>query len=206
MPFVSQGPHFEKIMENMLEIMLPRYVAVLNQHIQTIKQWRRPIMRAIHNLIITIVFAEGYFSPYTHTDLFRSLINHLLTILNESTFIERIHPDSNNMETLLIDATLIVFNVLVYEPNALDYIKECKPSKIFRKLTESPYETIVFNAYMMLAYTIDEEEIRASPDDLPQLLSTIVNLLRKTMTNPEQMNHDRSVLQLLETLKGIVSD
>lgn len=190
----------------MLEIMLPRYVAILDQHIQTIKQWRRPIMRAIHNLIITIVFAEGYFSPYTHTDLFRSLINHLLTILNEPTFIERIHPDSNNMETLLIDAALIVFNVLVYEPNALDYIKQCKPSKIFRKLTESPYETIVFNAYMMLAYTIDEEEIRASPDDLPQLLSTVVNLLRKTMTNPEQMNHDRSVLQLLETLKGIVND
>ena len=188
----------------MLEIMLPRYVDILDQHIPTIHQWKRPIMRAIHNLIITIVFAEGYFSPYVHTDSFRSLVNHMLTILKERTFIDQIHPYSNNMETLLIDAALIVFNVLVYESNALDYIKQCKPSNIFRKLTEASYETISLNAYMMLAYTIDKEEIRASPDDLPRLLLTTVNLLRKTTVSLEQMNHNRSVLQLLETLKGNV--
>jgi hypothetical protein len=198
----SQGPHIEKAMEQVLEVMLPRYVAILDKHIQTIKQWKRPIMRAIHNLIITIVYGEGYFSSYIYTESFRLLINHLLTILNESTLIKKIHPNSNNIETLLIDATLVVFNVLIYEPNALDFIKQRKPSKIFRKLTKTPYETIVLNAYMMLAYTIDDNDIKASSNDLIKLFSTTFNLLQKTMNNNGSMNTDRSTLQLLETLKG----
>jgi hypothetical protein len=189
-------------MEQVLDVMLPRYVAILDKHIQTIQQWKRPIMRAIHNLIITIVYAEEYFHSYTYTESFRSLINHLLTILNESTLIKKIHPNSNNIETLLIDATLIVFNVLVYQPNALDYIKQQKSSTIFRQLTKTSYEKIVLNAYMMLAYTIDDNDLKTSSDDLIQLFSTTFNLLEKTMANMNRENIDRSILQLLETLKG----
>src|SRR5437588_11982651 len=122
--------------------MLPRYVSILDKHMKTIKEWKRPMMRAVHNLIITIAYAEGYFSSYTNTESFRSLINHLLNILNESTLIDKIHQNSNNIETLLIDATLVVFSVLVYESDALDYIKQCKPTTIFRQLTKTPYETI----------------------------------------------------------------
>jgi hypothetical protein len=191
--------------------MLPRYVSILDKHMKTIKEWKRPIMRSIHNLIITVVYAEGFFSPYSKTESFRSLINHLLNILNEPSLISKIHPNANNIETLLIDATLVVFNVLVYESDALDYIKQCQPMDIFRQLTKTPYETIVLNAYMMLAYTMDDTDIKTSPDDLNQLLSTTFNLLQKTIETRQQMsidqnsnreNIDRNILQLLETLKG----
>lgn len=192
--------------------MLPRYVSILDQHIKTIKEWNRPIMRAIHNLIITIVYAEGFFSSHTKTESFRTLINHLLTILNEPKLINKIHSTSNNIETLLIDATLVVFSVLVYESDALDYIKQCKPIDIFRKLTKTSYETIALNAYMMLAYTMDDNDIKTSNADLIQLLKTTYTLLQKTVdthqqmilnANPDKENIDRNLLQLLETLKGL---
>lgn len=187
--------------------MLPRYVAILDKHIKTIKQWKRPIMRAMHNLIITIIYAEGYFGLHTRTDTFRQLIHHLLTILNQPILIEKIHPDLNNIETLLIDAILVVFSVLVYESNALDFIKKCKPIEIFRQLTKVSYETIALNAQMMLAYTINDQDMKTSQDDLVRLLSTTFNLLKNTINRQQQINTnqenlDRNIIQLLETLKG----
>lgn len=192
--------------------MLPRYALILDQQIKSIQRWTRPIMRGIHNLVITIVYAEGYFTPYTKSVPFRALIDHLLTILSEPTLISKIHPTSNNIETLLIDATLVVFSVLVYESDALEYIKQRKPIEIFRKLTKTPYETIVLNAYMMLAYTMDDNDIKKSHTDLIQLLSTTYTLLKTTIDTRQQVtldqnsdkeNIDRNILQLLETLKGL---
>jgi hypothetical protein len=204
--FSFLGPHIEQAIEQVLEVMLPRYVSILDEHMKTIKDWNRPIMRAIHNLIITIIYAEGYFSSYTKTASFRELINHILNILNEQKLIDKIQSNSNNIETLLIDATLVVFNVLIYESDALDYIKRCKPTEIFRQLTKTSNEIIVLNAYTMLAYTMDNNDIKILQDDLTQLLSTTINLLRKTIENPQQIdinqNIDRNILQLLETLKG----
>jgi len=209
--FSLPGPHIEKTIEQVLEIMLTRYVSILDEHMKTIKKWNRPIMRAIHNLIITIAYAEGYFSSHTNTESFRALINHLLNILNEPTLINKIQPNSNNIETLLIDATLVVFSVLVYESDALDYIKQRKPTAIFRQLTKASYESIALNAYMMLAYTMDDNDIKTLQTDLTQLLSTTISLLRKAIEARQQMNIDqnfsreninRNILQLLETLKG----
>jgi hypothetical protein len=208
--FSFLGPHIEQAIEQVLEIMLPRYVSILDEHMKTIKEWNRPIMRAIHNLIITIIYAEGYFSSYTKSDSFRKLINHILNILNEEKLINKIHSNSNNIETLLIDATLVVFNVLVYESDALDYIKQRKSTDIFRQLTKTSNETIVLNAYTMLAYTMDNNDIKTLQDDLIQLLSTTISLLRKTIENPQRIdinqNIDQHILQLLETLKGKTKD
>jgi hypothetical protein len=208
---VSLGPHIEKAIEQVLEIELPRYVSILDKHIKTIKQWNRPIMRAIHNLLITIIYAEGYFSSYTNNQSFRSLIDHLLRILTEPRLINNIQPNSHNMETLIIDATLLVFSVLVYEPDALDYIKQRKPVGIFRQLTTTPYETIVLNAYMMLAYTMDENDVKSIQDNSSQLLPITLNLLKKAIEVRHQTNTDenvnrehidRNIIQLVETLKG----
>lgn len=208
------GPHIEKAIEHILEIMLPRYLSILDKHIKTIKEWNHPMMRAIHNLIITIVYAEGYFSSYTNTKSFRLLINNLLSLLNESTLINKIQSNSNNIETLLVDAVLVAFSVLVYEPNALHYIRKLKPVEIFRKLTKKPHETIVLNAYMMLAYVIDEKNLETSIDDLSQLLPTTLRLLGKAIEtrnekkDDETFNRDtidRNIIQLIETLKGKIN-
>jgi hypothetical protein len=199
------------VIEQVFEKMLPRYVSILDKHMKTIKQWNRPMMRSVHNLIITIIYGEDYFSSRVNSESFRSLIDHLLRLLNEPTLVSKISPDSNNVETLLIDATVIVFSILVYELDALEYIKQQKSAEIFRKLTTAPCETIVVNAYMLLAYTISDNDIKASQYDLSKLLSTTINLLRKviknrhgtnTNQNINQENLDRNILQLVETLKG----
>ncbi|CAF3785518.1 unnamed protein product [Rotaria socialis] len=206
------GPHIEKAIERILEVMLPRYVSILDKHMKTIKEWNHSMMRAIHNLIITIVYAEGFFSSHTSSKSFRLLVNHLLHLLNEPTLINKIQSNSNSVETLLIDAALVAFSILVYEPNALDYIKALKPIGIFKKLTKNPHETIVLNAYMMLAYVIDEKTIQASVEDLSQLLFTTLKLLGNAIENRHEKNADahssretidRNIIQLIETLKGL---
>ncbi len=52
----------DNVIEQVFEKMLPRYVSILDKHMKTIKQWNRPMMRAVHNLIITIIYGEDYFS------------------------------------------------------------------------------------------------------------------------------------------------
>jgi hypothetical protein len=62
----------------------------------------------------------------------------------------------------------------------------------------------------MLAYTMDNNDIKTLQDDLIQLLSTTISLLRKTIENPQRIdinqNIDQHILQLLETLKGKTKD
>ena len=178
---------------------------------KTIKEWNRPMMRAVHNLIITIIYAEDYFSAHINNEAFRSLIDHLLQLLNESVLINKINTESKNMESLLIDATLIVFSILIYEPDALEYLKQCKSADIFRSLAAVPSETIVMNAYMLLTYTMSDSDIKTAQDDLPKLLSTTITMLQNAIKtrhesnnnqNLNQDNIDRNILQLVETLKG----
>lgn len=210
-----QGPHIEQAIEQVLAIMLPRYVSILDKHMGTIKEWTRPMMRAIHNLIIPIVYAEGYFSNHTNNKSFQLLMNHLLNILKQPTLIEKISSNSNNLETLIIDATLVVFSVLIYEPDALNYLKQTKPITVFQSLTKTSHETIVLNAYMMLAYIMDENDIKTFFGDLTQLFSMTLTLLEKAIDSRQKTNvHDnlaretidRNIVQLTETLKGILNN
>ena len=205
------GPYIERLIEQILEKMLPRYVSILNKHMKAVNEWHRPMMRAVHNLIITIIYAEDYFSLHAKNESFRALIDHLLQLLGEPVLINKIRPDTKNMESLLIDATLIVFSILVYEPDALDYMKQRNAADTFRRLSAVPSETIVLNSYMLLACTMSDTDIQTSQDDLPKLLSNTMSLLDKNIRirheashnqniNPE--NADRSILQLVETLKS----
>jgi hypothetical protein len=200
------GPHIDNALEQVLEIMLPRYVTILNKHIKTIKEWDRPMMHAIHNLIRTIIYARGYFSSFTDSKSFRSLIDHLLYLLDESVITNKIQANSKKIENLLIEATFSAFNVLVYEPNALEYIKQCKPAMVFHQLTRTSDETIILSAYAMLVYTMDENDIKMLQNDFPQLLFTNLNLIQKAMEARYQTdsnkNSDQNIIQLLQTFKG----
>jgi hypothetical protein len=63
----------------------------------------------------------------------------------------------------------------------------------------------------MLAYTIDENNIKESKDDLSRLLRTTLNLLYKAVDSRNKTNGDakitsenidRNIMQLTETLRG----
>ena len=199
-----------KSIEQILKTMLPRYVSILDKHIKTIKQWRHPIMHAIHYLLISLNFAKGCFTLYLTNQSLRSLIDHLLSLLNEPILINEMKRSSTNIESSIIHAILRIFNELVYEPDALDYIQQCKPATIFRQLSSIPCETIIWSGYIMLAYTTDEEDIKGSPDDSSQLLYTTVNLLHTITQSRDQINPNDNIsgniIQLTKTLKGNIRD
>ncbi|CAF0910631.1 unnamed protein product [Rotaria sordida] len=207
------GPHMEKSIEQVLKTMLPRYVSILDKNIKQIKKWHGPMMRSIRHLLTTLIFAEGYFTVYLSNGSLGSLINHLLYLISEPTLIKKLHNTPENQETLLIDAALRVFSVLIYEPDALDYIKICKSARIFRALTSISSESIVLNAYMMLASTIDKNDIKELNIDLSQLTFNILNLLynavesqNKTNLNDQVNtgNINRNIIQLAQILKSLI--
>jgi hypothetical protein len=205
------GSDVDESMRNALEILLPRYVSIFDRHMPTIATWNRPVMRAIHNIVITLIYAEGCFSFYADSRSFRLLINHLLSLLDQSTLLVKIHSSSNNIESLLIDATLVLFSVLVYEIETLDYIQQCKPIEIFRQLTFASRETIVLNAYVLFSYMIDEDYIRRSKEHFSQLTFNIVKLLQNSIDifhrtdqhdRMKRENIHRDIIQLIDTLTG----
>ncbi|CAF1018940.1 unnamed protein product [Adineta steineri] len=193
--------------------MLPRCVTILNTHIKTIKTWRRSIKQAMYHLLIVLVFAESYFTSYLSNESLQTFIKHLLRLVNESELIKHIKRIPINPETLLIDAALQVFSVLVYEPDALDYMKQCRPSIVFQRLAASPCKAIVSNAYLMLVYTVDENDIKESQGNLSRLLYTTLNLIHKAIypnngikqdVAPSLQNISRNIIQLTETLASLV--
>lgn len=209
--FRCLGSQQEKSIERLLGRMLPRYASILDQHLSAVKSWTRSTMRAIHNLLTTLIYAEGYYTPHANDQAFRSLIDHLLRLLDIPALRDKVRSNSNNIETLLIDAALTIFTIVVYEPDALDYIRQRKPVAVFRQLTSAPSETIVLNAYVLLAYTVEEEDIKASLADYSQLLSTILDRLQRVIKTLQQINTNdysnqenltRNSMQLIETLKG----
>lgn len=185
--------------------MLPRYISILDKHITTVREWHSPMMRAIRYLLTTLVFAEGCFTLHLTNRSLRSLVDHLLCIVEEPLLVENIDSNPKNQETLLVDSALAVFTVLVYEDDALSYIKKTKPVEIFQKLISTRCETIVLNAYMMLAYTMNERDIKRADVDLSLLTVTILNLLHNAIESSQHTNtenFDRDKIQLVEILKG----
>ncbi|CAF0722602.1 unnamed protein product [Adineta ricciae] len=207
------GPRIEQKIEQVLEVMLPRYVSIIDTHIKTIKKWRRPIKLAVYHLLTILVFAEGYFITFLSNHLLQTLINHLLRLVNESTLIEEIHEIPDNSESLLIDAALQVINVLVREPDALDYLKQCQPTMTFRRLLSTPCEAIITNTYAILAYSINENDIQYLDSYLTRLLYAILSALQKAVDYNDETNDDsgynpeyikKNSMQLAETLTGLV--
>lgn len=193
--------------------MLPRYALIFDQHMKTIKVWHRPIMRALHNLLTILIYSEDRFATYINEPAFRSLIHHFLTLIDERTVLAQIRADSNNIESLLMDAVLIILTMLVSDAEALKFIQQSKSTELFRQLTFAPRQTIVLNAYMMMAYTIDEEDIKKTSGNFGQLFLNIADVLSKNVKIREGIKPDdrinresvdRNIMQLIETLKGKV--
>ena len=208
---ICLGSNRAKGLKEILDKMLPNYAKIFDQHVRTIKSWRRPIMRAIHNLLTILIYAEDQFAAHVNEPAFRSLINHFLTLIDERTMLAQIRADSNNVESLIIDATLVILTMLVLDGEALNYIQEKKSTELFRQLTFAPRQTIVLNAYMMMAYTIDEEGVKNSSGNFGQLFLNIADVLNKNIKIRERLHRDdrinreaidRNIMQLIETLKG----
>ena len=170
------------------------------------------MMRAMHHLLTTMIFAEGCFTSPASQQALRTFIDHLLRMISEPCLIEKISANLMNSESILIDAALITLCVLVHESDVCDYMRQSQCAPIFRRLISTPCEYIVSSAYMMLAYTIKESDLQESQDVLAQLLGTTLDHLQQaivaqhraanTQDKPQQEANDRRIIPLIGTLRG----
>ena len=159
--------------------MIPRYASILEKHIRSINEWNCAMMHAVHHLLLTVSIAKGYYTPYANGQPLQWLIDHIVRIISEFSIVSKVDEHSTTRETILIDSALKTLTTFVHEPDLLVYIKQLKITSTFRSLILLPYESITFHVYVMLSYTMDENDIKASGKESGRLLSNIFDSLRK---------------------------
>lgn len=190
--------------------MIPRYALILDQHIPSINQWNSPFIEAVHHLLLTVIYAKDSYSSFANGEPFRWLIDHLIRIISTWSLIKYINDKFLTPQTILINVALRTLTTFVHEPDLLIYIKNLQITSRFRSLIFLPNESIVLHAYVMLTYTLEEDEIKASKKDAGRLLSKIFDSLRKKLrllsnTTNSQNNHhlERDISLLIEALHGL---
>ena len=194
-------------MESLLATMVPRYASILDQHIPSIQQWQSAMIHAVHHLLLTVIQARDYLAPYATGQPLQWLIEHIVRILSEQSLIEKVQEKAENPETILIDSAIRTLATFVHEPELLAYIKQLKITAQLRSLMASPYESIVLHTYVLLSYTLEEDDIKASEKESGRFLSNLFDSLRKKLKSlPKGDKHDewaeRSVALLVEALQG----
>jgi hypothetical protein len=203
------GLQSNKIIEQLLDTMVPRYASLLDKHIQSINQWTSPMIHAVHHLLLTVVHVKGHYTPYANGQPLQWLIDHIIHIISESSFIEKVHKKSINPETILIDSALLTLTGFVHEPDLLIYLKQLKITSLFRSLIRLSNESIVLHAYVMLSYTLEEDDIKASEKDSGRLLSKIFDSLRTKIKSLSGINKhpeiiERNISLLVEAIRGML--
>jgi hypothetical protein len=190
--------------------MIPRYASLLEQHIKSIHQWNSPIIHAVHHILLTVSFARGYYTPYANGQPLQWFIDNVIRIISEESFVKKVNEKGTNPETILIDSALKTLTAFVHEPDLLVYIKHLKITSIFRPLIVSPNESIVLHAYVMLSYTLEEDDIKASEKESGRLLSKIFDSLRQKIKSLSTSNKNEEITEqnislLVEALQGILN-
>jgi hypothetical protein len=195
------------IIEQLLETMVPRYALILDKHIKLINQWNSAIIHAVHQLLLTVVFVKRHYTPYAHGQPLQWLIDHVVCIISQSTIVSKINEDATTCETFLIDSALKLLTAFVRDPDLLTYIKQLKLQSTFRSFILSPCESIVYHAYIILSYIMDEDDIKASEKESGRLLSNIFDSLRKKIRlHSESHQHkgltEYNIALLVEAIQG----
>jgi len=203
------GLQSNKIIEQILSTMIPRYALLLDPHMNSISHWSSIFIHIVHHLLLTVIYAKDFYTPYANGQPLQWLIDHIVHILNEESFRSKVDKKSVSPETMLIDSSIRSLTAFVHEPDLLVYIKSLKITSIFRSLIQLPNETIVLHAYVMLAYTLKEDDIKASEKEAGRLLSKILDTLRKkikSLVNPHKNAQviEKQMSLLVEAFRGLV--
>ncbi|CAM4877483.1 unnamed protein product [Rotaria socialis] len=203
------GIETSKTIEQFLDTMVPRYAAVLDKHIESIKEWNSPMIHTVHHLLLTVAHAKNYYTPYANGQPLHWLIDIIVRIISEPALLKKVDHKAKKSETVLINSAVYTLTAFVHEPDLLVYIKEHKIISIVRSLILLSYEPIVIHACVILAYTLDEEDIKASEKESGRLVSNILNLLRKntralTKKSKNEEATEHNITLLAEALQGLV--
>ena len=205
------APPSPKVRELLLSTMIPRYASILDKHIQSIQQWHSTMIHIVHHLLLTVIHVKDFYTPYANGQPLQWFIDHLIRLVSSSSAIDKINERASTPETLLIDTVLRTLNAFVHEPDLLAYIKHLKIVPVLRSLIFLPYESIACHAYVILSYTLDEHDIKASEKDAGRLLCNIFDSLRKNFhsssrTNEHEQAKERNISLLIEAIQGRNAD
>ena len=189
----SLGSQREELMHKLLSTMLSKYVTLLEHHLPSVQQWRRPMMRCVVHLIQMINHGSHEYSSLL------DVADQLLKLAETPSLQKNIRANASNVETELLDVTIAALVKMVNNPSVLAHVKQAHATNQLLPLTTCEYEPLALNAYSLLAQTMNEEDIRAMPN-AGRLLSVITDSLKKTVTRTPDSK--ASVEQLLEILKG----
>ena len=187
--------------------MIPRYSSILDKHIQSIHQWHSTMIHIVHHLLLTVIHVKDFYTPYANGQPLQWFIDHLIRLVSASSAIEKINEKASRPETLLIDTVLRTLNAFVHEPDLLAYIKHLKIVPVLRSLIFLPYESIACHAYVILSYTLEEHDIKASEKDAGRLLCNLFDALRKNVrsssrTTEHEQAKERNISLLIEAIQG----
>ncbi|CAF1053487.1 unnamed protein product [Rotaria sp. Silwood1] len=202
---IYHGSYSNEVIEQLLDTMVPRYASILDKHIQSIKQWKSSMIHIVHHVLLTITHAKGYYTPYANGQPLQWLIDDIIRIISEPCLLKKVNEKGTTSETILINSALFTLTTFVHEPDLLAYIKQLKKISLFNSLVSSSNESIVIYAYMMLAYILEEDDIKSSEKDTGRLLSNIFDLLRKnikSLSKRKQHNEfiERNISLLVESI------
>ncbi|CAF2529791.1 unnamed protein product [Rotaria sp. Silwood2] len=203
------GSYSDEIMKQLLDTMVTRYASILDKHIQSIKKWKSSIIHVVYYVLLTITHAKSFYTPYASGQPFQWLIDNIISILSESSLLKKVNENIKTPETILINSALHTLTVFIHEPDLLVYIKELKITPLFRSLTSLPNESIVIHGYIILSYTLEENDIKASEKDSGRLLSNIFDLLRKNIRSLIKTNQNIELIEcnislLVETVQVLL--
>ncbi|CAF1301304.1 unnamed protein product [Didymodactylos carnosus] len=131
------------------------------KYIPVIKEWKHPVKHSMYHLIDILNHSVSRFQSYvTRISQYLSIIDGLLVILNEPLLsTENVMEKSTNIEVILIESTIILMLKLVCHPSILNYVKQKQVTQTFLSLTNSKYDSIQLNAYLILACVMNEGNI-----------------------------------------------
>ncbi|CAF2606175.1 unnamed protein product [Rotaria sp. Silwood2] len=196
------GSRLEQTMENLLSVMLPQYVTLLDKIVPTVHNWNQSTTEAVNQLLQIINHGANQFQINAKlVSEHLSLIDHVLKLVNEPIFYNNLEETLSNSETNFMNTAISFLVNMISEPAILAQVKESQVTPVFLRLTSCQYKPLVLNVYTLLAYTTYEEDIKAM-HDVGRLLATIIESLKIVLNRkPEKRTQ---VEQLLETLKGLV--
>ncbi|CAF4274835.1 unnamed protein product, partial [Adineta steineri] len=157
-----KGSHLEQTMKNLLSVMLPQYLKILDRFVPSAHNWNLTMIRSIEHLLRII--NHGADHPPTNAKLishYLPLISHILKLINEPKFYNNLHPALSNPVTKLINTSISFLVNMIKEPTILAHIKQSHVALSFLRLTSCQNEKLILNVYTLLAYTTHEDDMKS---------------------------------------------
>lgn len=188
-------------MSSLLTTMLPHYASLLGKVVPSASQWKRPMLRVILHLLTLIAHGSSRPSSSTAQLVSRhlSVIDHVLRLVDEPTLYQSLGPSTSSLSSLVMETAVEFLVDMIGEPSILAHVKQRQATRSFLRLTTCENESVVLNAYSLLAYTTHEDDIKAMKDP-GRLLSVIIGSLQSAVSRTP--SNTMNIEQLLKTLKG----